>query len=202
MTTLSEPAAASASSPRAWYGASLANFIASDPDVVIGRLAKLSDFAVLPTQRDAWLAQITLLRNCVHGLKGSIFLEFNIPRMGRRVDAALLIGPVVFVLEFKVGENEFDRAAVEQVWDYALDLKNFHEASHHASLVPILVATNSKESGSNTLQVDADNVYRGGFKFEVRQLGRGYCPDISVPTQAPSTYGVRVCIETKMSSSL
>ena len=141
MTALSESAAALASSPRAWYGASLAEFVASDPDVVIGRLAKLSDFAVLPTQRDAWLAQITVLRDCVLGLEGSIFLEFNIPRMGRRVDAVLLIGPVVFVLEFKVGEHVFDRAAVEQVWDYALDLKNFHEASHAVSLVPILIAT-------------------------------------------------------------
>src|ERR1039457_878970 len=160
MTTLSEPAAASASSPRAWYGASLANFIASDPDVVIGRLAKLSDFAVLPTQRDAWLAQITLLRNCVHGLKGSIFLEFNIPRMGRRVDAALLIGPVVFVLEFKVGEQVFDRAAIEQVWDYALDLKNFHEASHAVSLVPILIATEAAETPPVRLHVDEDKVLR------------------------------------------
>src|ERR1035437_7540080 len=30
----------------------------------------------------------------------------------------------------------------------------------------------------------------GGFKFEVRQLGRGCPPDISVPTQAPSSCGV------------
>ena len=160
MTTLSEPAAASASSPRAWYGASLADFVASDPDAVIGRLAKLSDFAVLPTQRDAWLAQITLLRNCVHGLKGSIFLEFNIPRMGRRVDAALLIGPVVFVLEFKVGEQVFDRAAIEQVWDYALDLKNFHEASHAVSLVPVLIATEAAEMPPVNLHVDEDKVLR------------------------------------------
>ena len=190
------------SSLRAWYGGSIADFLKSSVDTIFAQLAKRNDFDLISTQRDAWIEQIEFLRSSLNGLTGTLFLEFNIPRMGRRIDAVLLIGPVVFVVEFKVGENEFDRAAVEQVWDYALDLKNFHEASHHASLVPILVATNSKESGSNTLQVDADNVYRGGFKFEVRQLGRGYCPDISVPTQAPSTYGVRVCIETKMSSSL
>ncbi len=75
-----------------------------------------------------------------------MFLEFSIPRMGRRVDAVLLIGPVVFVIEFKVGERVFDRAGVDQVWDYALDLKNFHKASHSASIVPILVATEATES--------------------------------------------------------
>ena len=61
--------------------------------------------------------------------------------MGRRIDTVLLIGPIVFVVEFKVGETSFDRAAIEQVWDYALDLKNFHKASHDASIVPVLIAT-------------------------------------------------------------
>ena len=94
------------------------------------------------------------------GLKGTIFLEFSIPRMGSRADAVLLIGPIVFVVEFKVGESVFDRAAIEQVWDYALDLKNFHEASHQVSLVPILIATKSQVSGSLTLIADQDRVYR------------------------------------------
>jgi hypothetical protein len=87
-------------------------------------------------------------------------LEFNIPRMGSRVDAVLLIGPVVFVVEFKVGEAAFDRAAVDQVWDYSLDLKNFHEASHQVSLVPMLIATEAKESVPVKLTADLDRVYR------------------------------------------
>jgi hypothetical protein len=80
--------------------------------------------------------------------------------MGRRIDAVLLVGPVVFVVEFKVGEKRFDRAAIDQVWDYALDLKNFHEASHAASLVPILIATDAPEAPPIELQSDSDNVYR------------------------------------------
>ena len=40
-----------------------------------------------------------------------------------------------------MGESQFTRAAVDQVWDYALDLKNFHEPSHSVSIAPILVAT-------------------------------------------------------------
>ena len=145
---------------RAWYGASISDFLKSPADIIFAQLAKHNDFDLISTQRDAWIEQIEFLRASLEGLAGTLFLEFNIPRMGRRIDAVLLIGPVVFVVEFKVGENEFERAAIEQVWDYALDLKNFHEASHYASLVPILIATNSKESGPITLQVDADNVYR------------------------------------------
>ena len=72
----------------------------------------------------------------------------------------MLIGPVVFVVEFKVGEAAFDRAALDQVWDYALDLKNFHEASHKVSLVPVLIATEATESPAVNLSADQDQVYR------------------------------------------
>ena len=160
MGTPLKAASTEVSSLRAWYSASIADFLESSADIIFAQLAKRNDFDLISTQRDAWIEQIEFLRSALDGLTGAIFLEFNIPRMGRRIDAVLLIGPVVFVVEFKVGENEFERAAIEQVWDYALDLKNFHEASHHASLVPILIATKSKESASATLQVDADNVYR------------------------------------------
>src|SRR5437868_3626359 len=97
---------------RAWYGASITEFLETDSDTIAGRLAKNSDFAILPAQRDAWLAQIHLLKCNLASLTGSLFMEFSIPRMGRRIDTVLLIGPVVFVVEFKVGGPEFDRAAV------------------------------------------------------------------------------------------
>ncbi|MBI5382795.1 MAG: DUF2075 domain-containing protein [Opitutae bacterium] len=157
------PRAASANNTpilRAWYSASFTEFLLSDSDAIIGRLTKNSDFAVLPTQRDAWLAQITILRECFVGLQGSVFLEFNIPRMGRRVDSVFLIGPVVFVIEFKVGQSAFGHAGIEQVWDYALDLKNFHEASHTVAIVPILIATDAQQSAPIGLIADADQVYR------------------------------------------
>ena len=145
---------------RAWYGASIAEFISTQPDAVIGRLVTNSTFADLRSQKDAWLVQIDLLQVQLAGLTGSVFLEFNIPRMGRRIDVVLLIGPIVFVVEFKVGEKTFERGAIEQVWDYALDLKNFHEASHTASIVPFLVATGTRNSANFKLHADEDNVYQ------------------------------------------
>jgi len=146
-------------SSRAWYGASIAEFLEAQPQTVLGRLAECGEFSLIPTQRDAWIGQISILRASLGGLAGGIFLEFNIPRMGRRIDAVLLVGPIVFVLEFKVGEATFDRGAIDQVWDYALDLKNFHEASHNAPIVPILVATEADQPAEPNLQPDGDNVY-------------------------------------------
>jgi len=45
---------------------------------------------------------------------------------------------IVFVLEFKVGSRHFEAAASDQVVDYALDLKNFHEPSHDVAIAPVL----------------------------------------------------------------
>ena len=160
MEAPTQPDRAQAVTSRAWYSASIAEFLQEKSDTIVGRLATNNEFALLGTQRDAWLAQLELLQNSLVGLTGSIFLEFNIPRIGRRIDAVLLIGPVVFVIEFKVGESAFERSAVDQVWDYALDLKNFHEASHTVSIVPILVATGASTSRLLQLIADEDNVYR------------------------------------------
>jgi hypothetical protein len=157
---MAEPLHACEQLSRAWYHDSIADFLGTNPDTILGRLTTNSDFAVLPAQRDAWLMQIRLLQAELVGLTGSLFMEFSIPRMGRRIDTVLLIGPLVFVIEFKVGSAEFDRAAVDQVWDYALDLKNFHEASHLAPIVPILLATNAAASLPLLLHPSNDQVYK------------------------------------------
>lgn len=145
---------------RAWFSGSIRQFLASAAGSIVGQLATNSDFALLPAQRDAWLQQVAFLRAQLIGLSGTIFFEFSIPRMGRRIDVVLLIGPVVFVVEFKVGAATFDRFAYEQVWDYALDLKNFHEASHDLLIVPILLPTAATASDTTALQIDVDGVYR------------------------------------------
>ena len=69
--------------------------------------------------------------------QGSIYFEYSIPRMGKRIDALIIIDNIVFVIEFKVGEHKYLRYHLEQVWDYALDLKNFHEPSHKAALASV-----------------------------------------------------------------
>lgn len=128
--------------------------------MVFGLLAQNPEFDLATTQKEAWIEQTMFLQANLAGLTGTLYLEFNIPRMGTRVDAVLLIGPLIFVVEFKVGETKFERTAFDQVWDYALDLKNFHEASHGAVLVPILIPTGATESPPLVLNPDQDGVYR------------------------------------------
>ena len=67
--------------------------------------------------------------------------EFAVPRLGKRIDVLTIIDGVIFVLEYKVGEREFTSHAIDQVFDYALDLKNFHETSHECFIAPVLIAT-------------------------------------------------------------
>ena len=141
---------------RFWYGSSLVEFFKADPDTIMEQMVRNGEFDLLSTQRDAWLFQINFLQSQLADLTGSLFLEFSIPRMGRRIDAVLLVGGVIFVIEFKVGAREFERAAIEQAWDYALDLKNFHEASHSAPIIPILIATESTTSLSLLLRAPED----------------------------------------------
>lgn len=81
--------------------------------------------------------------------------------MGKRVDVILTIDNVVLVLEFKTFEQKSSYEAIIQVWDYALDLKNFHEGSLNRPIIPILVASNEKNKNLQlTLESYEDNVYR------------------------------------------
>ncbi|MCX5712767.1 MAG: DUF2075 domain-containing protein, partial [Candidatus Omnitrophica bacterium] len=130
---------------RAYYSDSIANFCKTSSTEIIGLLTVNSSFSVEQTQRDAWLEEIRILQASLASLNGTIYFEYSIPRMGQRIDVVLLIGPAIFVLEFKVGEREFTAFAKDQVWDYALDLKNFHESSHNQYIAPILIATKAND---------------------------------------------------------
>ena len=133
---------------REYYSDSLGNFKKATSNEIFGLLATNNNFALEQTQRDAWLEEINILQEILNPYQGSIYLEYSIPRMGKRIDALIIIGPVIFVLEFKIGEKEFLPYAIDQVYDYALDLKNFHESSHDLFIALILIATKAKSVNS------------------------------------------------------
>jgi len=131
---------------RAYYSDSIKRFINSSHAEVLGILADSNEFATEQLQKDSWKYQIESLQQILAPFSGSIYFEYSIPRMGKRIDVLLVINSLIFVLEFKVGEKEYYSHSIDQVWDYALDLKNFHESSHDKLIVPILVATKAKTS--------------------------------------------------------
>lgn len=130
---------------RAYYSNSIDKFIKEDNDQILGQLSRNHNHALEDLQKNAWLRQIDILKNCLIDFSGDIFFEFSIPRMGKRVDNVLILNGIILILEFKVGSTSYDKYAIDQVTDYALDLKNFHEGSHFRPIVPILVATEGHE---------------------------------------------------------
>lgn len=144
---------------RAYYAASFAEFLADRDDSILGALTAASAYAVDIPQRNAWQDEIRLLRGLLSAFApGEIFLEFVVPRLGKRIDAVLLLRGAVVVIEFKVGARTFARSDVEQAWDYALDLKNFHETSHHRTIYPVLVITGAIDQLERGLRRSADDV--------------------------------------------
>jgi DUF2075 family protein len=126
---------------REYYSDTIKNFLNPSIDEVYGKIAQGSDFPVELSQRSAWLEEIDILRRVLAPYDGAVYFEYSIPRMGERIDVVLIIGSVIFVLEFKTGAKEFTAYAIDQVTDYALDLKNFHETSHDPLIAPVLIAT-------------------------------------------------------------
>lgn len=143
----------------AYYQAPIATFLKTHHDQILGELSRGHTFDLDGNQRDAWLVQIELLQRELTGITdGDIYFEFSIPRMGKRADVVVLRQGVVFVLEFKVGSSTFDRAAIEQAHDYALDLKNFHRGSHDLPVVPVLIATRAPEQAEAVFDWAPDRV--------------------------------------------
>ena len=148
----------------AYYSAPISKFL-HDQNGCLAELAKCGAAAgsVEGLQMGAWEAQIECLQKALLGLEGKILLEFVVPRIGSRIDAVLLFEQVVVVLEFKVSTEkgkELGQEGYRQVWDYALDLKNFHKASHDLEIVPILVGREARSLDKKLNERADDGVYR------------------------------------------
>lgn len=143
---------------RSYYSNTISDFLNDDNDKILGQLIRNHDFAAENLQRNAWIKQIEILKSELSDFKhGQIYFEFSIPRMGKRVDNILIIDDFIFVVEFKVGDTEYQKHAIEQTVDYCLDLQNFHEGSHHEKIVPLLVSTKAQDF-ENVFEVN-DNLF-------------------------------------------
>lgn len=117
----------------------------------------------MTTTNEAWADEIHIMQETLQPWKdedGQVIFEYDIPRLGKRIDVVLLFRGLIFCLEFKVGEREMLQSNIEQVLDYALDLKNFHLLSQNRTIVPILIPTRF-QSSSNEFRpsVYDDSIY-------------------------------------------
>jgi len=145
---------------RSYYSSSLQQFLKDDSDFILGQLTKNHQFVLEEQQRNAWLKQIVILKNQLQSLdSGHILFEYSIPRMGKRVDVIFIYSGFVFVIEFKINETSYLSSDIDQCLDYAVDLKNFQEASHNIPLVPILVSTKASKF-DNVFEQYEDGIFK------------------------------------------
>lgn len=131
------------------YSDTFSNFLGKDSEAIFGELVDNYHGEIIDTTKDAWKGEISLLKNVLapwSGENAQIIFEYNIPRLGKRIDVVLLLRGLIFCLEFKVGQKAALQADIEQVMDYVLDLKNFHLFSHDKKIIPILIPTQHQSS--------------------------------------------------------
>lgn len=134
----------------AYVRLSLPDFADADPDALLGLLEKghaRDGFATQYSQQTtAWATVIPEMQKQVRGLLPcaagwTVLLEFPLYRLRKRIDAVILAGHLIVVLEVKVGESVFRAEDERQVEEYALDLRDFHFASRNQALLPVLWCT-------------------------------------------------------------
>lgn len=128
---------------RSYYSASIKTFLAQSNEEILGTIHANDISAETSIQQsNTWLSEIMILKSQLQDFaSGHIIFEYTIPRMGKRVDTVVLYKNIVFLLEFKCGDTEYRSTTYDQVYDYALDLRNFQKESHNKLLVPIMIST-------------------------------------------------------------
>ncbi len=153
------PTQSSKPRPSAYLSISIADFFAQSDVTTLGTITQASGFDIDISQRTAWEACIAILRLALVGIEGHLYMEFDVPRLGSRIDAVVVAGSAIFPIEVKAGEGTYRRADINQAWDYALDLKNFHRASHDAPIFPVLLATEAHKGDLEWQEPHHDRVY-------------------------------------------
>lgn len=165
---------------RTYYSSTITDFLRQPITEILGVIHS-NDISAETTiqQSNTWEIEVEILKNQLRELDGRVIFEYTIPRMGKRVDVVVLYRNIVFLLEFKCGDTEYRESTYDQVYDYALDLRNFQKESHDKLLVPIMISTKApryqnkiavRDRIVEPLRCNADNIgaaikYIGG-RFE------------------------------------
>jgi hypothetical protein len=128
-----------------WSGTAL-ELLATPARRVVAELARhqVRHFRTTETEPSpAWEESVAALQTALASLGAlaagwHVLFEYPMLRLGMRIDAVLLTDRAILVLEFK--RAQADLAALRQVEDYALNLRDFHDGSRTHPIVPVLVS--------------------------------------------------------------
>lgn len=167
---------------RAYYSNKIDQFLNDSVSSIIGELSmNHSNRSLDELQTNAWKKQIEILKDQLKDYHGQIYFEFAIPRMGKRVDNIVITKDTAFIIEFKVGDGGFEKYAIEQVIDYTIDLKNFHEGSHFVKLIPIRIATNAEAVGNELEEIKNHNTVAKSNKNNLKEVMKLFLGDNEKP---------------------
>ena len=148
---------------RCLYNSTISEFLESSPQALLGLFVQNYHGITQTNTSEAWMSEIHIMQETLIPWKhenGQIIFEYDIPRLGKRIDVVVLLQGLIFCLEFKIGEKDILQSNIEQVLDYALDLKNFHLLSQDRTIVPILVPSKLKSSSMEFIpSVYDDSIY-------------------------------------------
>jgi hypothetical protein len=144
-------------------------FLSKSCDEIVGKLQQSyanDGFSSQYTrQTQAWSEIVPRLQTVLRSIESSrpeariwtVLLEYPLYRLRRRIDLVLLVGPLIVVVECKVGATAFTAEDRRQVEEYALDLRDFHAASQGRKIIPVLWCTEAEASdtASNTCSADS-----------------------------------------------
>jgi len=161
---------------KSYYSEDISTFLQDSAEVVLGRMSMNMSFDLDIATKNSWVQEVDILKDQLKGIvtQGKLFFEFSIPRLGKRIDVLLITGTVIYVLEFKTGDSEYSNLALDQAWDYALDLKAFHKTSHDKTICSILVITGNKSKKlklPEKIHVDHDGVCKP-FAIDSSMVGQ------------------------------
>lgn len=178
-----------------YYEDSISEFLSKDVDNILGIISSNDSSAdTTIQQKNTWIQEINILKRELKGFDGKVIFEYTIPRMGKRVDNIVLYNNIVFVLEFKCGSKKYNSSDYDQVYDYALDLKNFHKESFDKLIVPILIATDAPAKDYNELPIKENVIEplecnRFGIRKLISQVSDNYnVPEFSYDNWINSEY--------------
>lgn len=147
----------------AYYGCKVSELLNTNSAEIQSRLVSRyrvdGYFQLLSSQVLAWEESIPLIRSTLQDLVEKrpvatgwgVLLEYPLYRLRSRIDLALIASDMLFVIELKIGESVINAQDRNQVEEYALELRDFHRASHSLPMQPVLCCTEL----SNTKQVGA-----------------------------------------------
>ena len=145
---------------RACYEKSISEFLEESTEQIFGEIdLNYNHQSTEKQQKNAWESQIDILKEQLSHLnEGIIIFEYDIPRMGNVIDNVILINGLIFVLEFKVGSDNYETSDINQLDNYVQLLENYHEESRNKVTVPILVETEA-ESIDNPIRKNDNNIF-------------------------------------------